>query len=106
MGFDGMLLFYINYHTMLQTGKSIETVKDYQRSFNDMRKNRHGTMFVMASKNKTSNLFNVDDLSMYKVYVTERPVNNATTLSPIYNYVSLLHRFFFVFNPEIGYMIT
>lgn len=74
---------------MLQTGKSIETVKDHQGSINDMQKNRQGTMFVTASKDKTAKLFDVDDLSVHKVYVTERPVNSAS-LSPIYDHVSIL----------------
>ncbi|XP_060862620.1 eukaryotic translation initiation factor 3 subunit I-like [Metopolophium dirhodum] len=72
----------------LRTGKSIETVKDHQGSINDMQKNRQGTMFVTASKDKTSKLFDVDDLSVHKVYVTERPVNSAS-LSPIYDHVVL-----------------
>lgn len=53
-----------------------------------MQKNRHGTMFVTASKDKTAKLFDVDDLSVHKVYVTERPVNSAS-LSPIYDHVSI-----------------
>jgi len=85
-----MLLFYINYRTMLQTGKSIETVKDHQGSINDMQKNRQGTMFVTASRDKTAKLFDVDDLTVQKVYTTERPVNSAA-LSPIYDHVSLLY---------------
>lgn len=52
-----------------------------------MQKNRQGTMFVTASKDKTAKLFDVDDLSVHKVYVTERPVNSAS-LSPIYDHVS------------------
>lgn len=72
---------------MLQTGKSIVKVKDHQGSINDMQKNRQGTMFVTASKDKTAKLFDVDDLSVHKVYVTERPVNSAS-LSPIYDHVS------------------
>jgi len=87
-----MLLFYINYCHMLQTGKSIETVKDHQGSINDMQKNQQGTMFVTASKDKTAKLFDVDDLTVHKVYVTERPVNSAA-LSPIYDHVSLLHKY-------------
>jgi len=45
-------------------------------------------MFVTASKDKTAKLFDVDDLSVHKVYVTERPVNSAS-LSPIYDHVSI-----------------
>lgn len=57
-----------------------------------MQKNRHGTMFVTASKDKTAKLFDVDDLSVHKVYVTERPVNSAS-LSPIYDHVSTFFYF-------------
>lgn len=54
-----------------------------------MQKNRQGTMFVTASRDKTAKLFDVEDLSVHKVYVTERPVNSAS-LSPIYDHVSAL----------------
>jgi len=64
---NGMLLFYINYLTMLQIGKSIETVKNPQGSINDMQKNWQRTMFGTASKDKTAMLFDVDDLSVHKV---------------------------------------
>lgn len=57
-----------------------------------MQKNRQGTMFVTASKDKTAKLFDVDDLSVHKVYVTERPVNSAS-LSPIYDHVSKINVF-------------
>jgi len=57
-------------------------------------------MFVTASKDKTSKLFDVDDLSVYKVYVTERPVNSAS-LSPIYDHVSLYSMKFVMFYIEI-----
>lgn len=67
----------------------METVKDHQGSINDMQKNRHGTMFVTASKDKTAKLFDVDNLSVHKVYATERPVNSAS-LSPIFDHVSIL----------------
>jgi len=53
-----------------------------------MQKNRQGTMFVTASKDKTAKLFDVEDLSVHKVYVTERPVNSAS-LSPTYDHVSI-----------------
>jgi len=36
-----------------------------------MQKNRQGTSFVTASKDRTAKLFDVDDLSVHKVYVTE-----------------------------------
>lgn len=54
-----------------------------------MQKNRQGTMFVTASKDKTAKLFDVDDLSVHKSYVTERPVNSAS-LSPVFDHVSTL----------------
>lgn len=51
-----------------------------------MQKNKQGTMFVTASKDNSAKLFDVDDLSVHKVYMTERPVNSAS-LSPIYDHV-------------------
>lgn len=89
----------------MQTGKSIETVKDHQGSINDMQKNRQGTMFVTASKDKTAKLFDVDDLSVHKAYVTERPVNSAS-LSPIFDHVSILCielRFRYFEQPNISF---
>jgi len=65
-----------------------------------MQKNRQGTMFVTASKDKTSKLFDVEDLSVHKVYVTERPVNSAS-LSPIYDHVSLYFIKYVMFYIEI-----
>ena len=45
-------------------------------------------MFVTASKDHTSMLFDSDTLEKMKTYTTERPVNSAS-LSPLYDHVVL-----------------
>jgi translation initiation factor 3 subunit I len=51
-----------------------------------MQPSKDGTMFVTASKDNTSKLFDIDTLELLKTYKTDRPVNSAA-ISPNYEHV-------------------
>lgn len=72
----------------LQTGKEINSVKDHTLVINDMQLSKDGTMFITASKDSTSKLFDTENLMCLKTYKTERPVNSAA-ISPILDHVVL-----------------
>jgi len=62
----------------LKTNKIVTTVEDHSKSINDMQASKDGTMFITASKDNTSKIFDTDTLECLKTYKTERPVNSAT----------------------------
>lgn len=70
----------------LQTGKEINSVKDHTAVINDMQLSKDGTMFITASKDHSSKLFDTENLMCLKTYKTERPVNSAA-ISPILDHV-------------------
>ncbi|XP_012286705.1 eukaryotic translation initiation factor 3 subunit I [Orussus abietinus] len=72
----------------VRTGKKINNMKAHKSQINDMQFNKEGTMFVTASKDHTSKLFDSESLMCVKTYKTERPVNSAT-ISPILDHVVL-----------------
>lgn len=72
----------------LRTGKELNSVRDHTANINDMQLSKDGTMFVTASKDTSSKLFDSDSLMCLKTYKTERPVNSAA-ISPIYDHVIL-----------------
>merc|ERR1712098_224958 len=61
---------------------------DHGKTITDMQTSKDGSMLITASKDCTSMLFDADELTPLKKYVTERPVNSAS-LSPIYDHVVL-----------------
>ena len=69
-------------------GKEILSVNIHTGTIQDMQMNSDATMFVTASKDCTSKLFDVDTLECLKTYKTERPVNSAA-ISPIFDHVVL-----------------
>lgn len=72
----------------LRTGKELNSVKDHTSVINDMQMSKDGTMFITASKDSTSKLFDSENLYCLKTYKTERPVNSAS-ISPILEHVVL-----------------
>lgn len=72
----------------LRMNKELNTVRDHTANINDMQMSKDGTMFVTASKDTSSKLFDSDSLMCLKTYKTERPVNSAA-ISPIYDHVIL-----------------
>jgi len=69
-----------------QTNKIVTTVDDHMATINDMQPSKDGTMFITASKDHTSKLFDIDTLECLKTYKTERPVNSAA-ISPTHEHV-------------------
>lgn len=72
----------------VRMAKEINSIRDHTGNINDMQMSKDGTMFVTASKDTTSKLFDSDSLVCLKTYKTERPVNSAA-ISPIYDHVIL-----------------
>lgn len=72
----------------LRTGKELNSVKDHTAGINDMQMSKDGTMFITASKDTSSKLFDSESLYCLKTYKTERPVNSAA-ISPIMEHVVL-----------------
>ncbi|XP_031640891.1 eukaryotic translation initiation factor 3 subunit I [Contarinia nasturtii] len=72
----------------LRMAKELNSVRDHTANINDMQLSKDGTMFVTASKDTSSKLFDSDNLVCLKTYKTERPVNSAA-ISPIYDHVIL-----------------
>jgi len=70
-----------------QTNKIITTAEDHHGHINDMQACKDGTMFITASKDTTSKLFDTETLECLKTYKTERPVNSAC-ISPNLEHVS------------------
>jgi len=72
----------------LKTNKIVTTVEDHTGNINDMQPSKDGTMFITASKDNTSKLFDTDTLECLKTYKTERPVNSGS-ISPNLDHVVL-----------------
>jgi len=72
----------------LRTNKIVTTADDHHATINDMQASKDGTMFITASKDNTSKLFDIDSLEVLKTYKTERPVNSAA-ISPNYEHILL-----------------
>ncbi|KAM6216981.1 eukaryotic translation initiation factor 3 subunit I [Rhynchocyon petersi] len=71
-----------------KSGEVLVNVKEHSRQINDIQLSRDMTMFVTASKDNTSKLFDSTTLEHQKTFRTERPVNSAA-LSPNYDHVVL-----------------
>ena len=72
----------------VKTGKKLKMSSDHGKTITDMQTSKDGSMLITSSKDCTSMLFDADNLSPMKKYVTERPVNSAS-LSPIFDHVVL-----------------
>jgi len=70
----------------LKTNKEITTAEDHTANINDMQASKDGTMFITASKDNTSKIFDCETLECLKTYKTERPVNSAC-ISPSLEHV-------------------
>merc|ERR1740128_425929 len=81
-GLDDMLLTGHDNGDLVQwdvkTGKKLKMSSDHTKSITDMQLSKDGSMLITSSKDCTSMLFDADDLSPKKKYVTERPVNSAS----------------------------
>lgn len=69
-----------------KTGEHIKTIKEHSAKINDLQKSVDEMMFISASKDNASKLFDMETMSVIKTYKTDRPVNSAT-LSPIREHV-------------------
>ena len=72
----------------VKTGKKLKMSSDHGKTITDMQLSKDGSMLITSSKDCTSMLFDADNLTPMKKYVTERPVNSAS-LSPIFDHVVL-----------------
>jgi len=72
----------------VKTQKKLQLKSDHMKTIMDMQPSKDGSMFVTASKDHTSMLFDSDTMERMKTYTTERPVNSAS-LSPLYDHVVL-----------------
>jgi len=72
----------------MKTQKKLKLTSDHGKQIMDMQPNKDGTMFITASKDNTSMLFDADNMEMLKKYTTERPVNSAS-ISPLFDHVVL-----------------
>ena len=70
-----------------RTGKKINLVSEHAKTINDMQLSKDRSLFITASKDNTSKLFDADTLECLKTYKTERPVNSAA-ISPILDHVT------------------
>lgn len=71
-----------------KTGDKIKSVKSHTEKINDLQKSSNEMMFISASKDHYSRLFDTESLQVLKEYRTERPVNSAS-ISPIRDHVVL-----------------
>jgi len=72
----------------IKTQKKIKLVAEHKTLISDIQSSKDGTMFITASKDKTSILWDSESLDNMKCYKTERPVNSAS-ISPLADHVVL-----------------
>lgn len=72
----------------LKSGSLLEEVVEHRKGVNDIQLNKTGQLFITASKDTTSKLFNATTLEHLKTYKTDRPVNSAS-ISPLKDHVCL-----------------
>lgn len=70
------------------SGKVMQVKRAHSAAVNDIQLYKDETMFVTASKDYYSKLFDIYDLEHIKTYKTERPVNSAA-ISPLRDHVLL-----------------
>lgn len=69
-----------------KTGKELRRTREHKLPVNDIQLNKDQTMFITASKDCTSKLFDAENFTVQKQYKTERPVNSAA-ISPLKEHV-------------------
>lgn len=72
----------------LETGEELIRVHDHKAIIQDMQMDQTKGFFIAASRDQTAKLFDVEDLSVVKVFSTESPINSAS-ISPIRPHVVL-----------------
>ena len=80
--FHCILVPYIFLFVSIQTGEKLKEVKPHGDKINDLQKSTDEMMFITASKDNYSRLFDTETMQTLKEYKTERPVNSAS-MSPI-----------------------
>lgn len=76
--------------SFFQSGESLQTVKGHDNKINDIQKSLDEMMFITASKDNLSKLYDLECMQVLKTYKTDRPVNSAA-ISPIRDQVSILY---------------
>lgn len=71
-----------------KTGEKLKEAKPHTDKINDLQKSPDEMMFITASKDNYSRLFDTESMQALKEYKTDRPVNSAT-VSPIRDQVVL-----------------
>ncbi|XP_002167671.1 eukaryotic translation initiation factor 3 subunit I isoform X1 [Hydra vulgaris] len=71
-----------------QTGDLIKSMRAHIDKVSDLQKSSNEMMFITASKDNTSKLFDTETMQLLKTYKTDRPVNSAA-ISPIRDQVVL-----------------
>jgi len=71
-----------------KTGELIKNIKGHGDKINDLQKSSDEQMFITASKDNLSKLYDWDSMQTLKTYKTDRPVNSAA-VSPIRDQVVL-----------------
>lgn len=66
----------------IKEGELMKKTEDHSKQINDIQFSKDMTMFITASKDCTSKLFDTRTLSHKKTYKTDRPVNSSA-ISPI-----------------------
>jgi len=70
----------------VQHGKEVATARDHKDSVNALQFNKDHTMFISASTDHTSRLYDSRSLRLLKTYQSDRPLN-AASASPLMNHV-------------------
>jgi len=70
------------------TGEELDAIFPHQKKINRVSFNKDKTMFITASADFTSKLYDVVNLEHLKTYTTERPVNDAV-ISPTKEHILL-----------------
>lgn len=71
-----------------KSGELLKTIKSHGDKINDLQKSSDEQMFISASKDNFSKLFDWESMQPLKTYKTDRPVNSAA-VSPIRDQVVL-----------------
>ena len=74
-----------------KTGELLKRVKECSGNITDIQFGVTSDYFIASSKDQTATVFKTEDLSVFRKFETERPVN-AAAISPIRPHVSLLIR--------------
>jgi len=71
-----------------KSGENVQNVKGHGDKINDIQKSADEMMFITASKDHLSKLYDMDCMQVLKTYKTDRPVNSAS-ISPIRDQVAM-----------------